>query len=136
METVGSIDSIVNEVVHAVENMAECLKNSTDFLENTVLSDYKEFEKVSEQYTDDAMTFDNTMRQIQVSINELTNSMNGIGTAITEINTTIGEATNGVNSIAESSVMLKSGVSDNLQQVQTSIESIENLNVVVSRFKI
>lgn len=136
LETVGSIDSIVQEVVNAVENMAFCLKNSTDFLENTVLSDYKDFAEVSEQYTDDAKTFDGTMRQIQTAITELTDSMNGIGNAISEINTTIGEATNGVNSIAESSVTLKSGVSDNLAQVQTSIESIENLNAVVSRFKI
>ena len=136
LETVGSIDSIVKEVVTAVENMAACLKNSTDFLENTVLSDYQEFSSVSEQYTDDAQTFDNTMQQIKDEITDLTNAMNGINTAITEINTTIGEATNGVNSIAESSVMLKGGVSDSLNQVHTSAESIQNLKNVVERFQI
>lgn len=136
LETVGSIDSIVKEVVAAVENMASCLENSTDFLENTVLSDYREFSSVSEQYTDDAKTFDNTMRQIKEEITELTNSMNGINTAITEINTTINEATNGVNNIAESSVMLKAGVSDNLNQVHTSAESIQKLKNVVERFQI
>jgi len=136
LETVGNIDSIVKEVVTAVENMAACLKNSTDFLEDTVLSDYREFSSVSEQYTDDAKTFDNMMRQIKDEITDLTDSMNGINTAITEINTTIGDATNGVNSIAESSVTLKDGVSDSLDQVHTSAESIQNLKNVVERFQI
>lgn len=136
LETVANIDSIVGEVVNAVENMAACLKDSTEFLEHTVLSDYQEFAEVSEQYTDDARTFDESMGQIQDSITNLTDSMTGIGNAIMEINATIGEATEGVNTIAESSAKMKDGVSDSLGQMQTSIDSIQHLDQVVEKFSI
>ncbi len=136
LETVSNIDSIVGEVVNAVDNMAACLKDSTEFLENTVLSDYQEFAEVSEQYTNDAKTFDESMGQIQKSITNLTDSMSGIGSAIVEINTTIGEATEGVNTIAASSAQMRDGVSDSLGQMQTSIDSIQHLDQVVEKFSI
>lgn len=136
LETVSSIDAIVGEVVDAVENMAACLKHSTEFLETTVLTDYQEFAEVSEQYTDDAKTFDESMQMIQKSIGDLAVSMNGIGDAIAEINQTISDSTNGINNIAESSSNMKDGVSDSLGQVKTSIESIKNLDQVVDRFTI
>lgn len=91
---------------------------------------------MSEQYTGDAKTFDESMRQIQDSITNLTTSMNGIGNAIMEIDETIREATRGVNTIAESSSKMKDGVSDSLGQVQTSVSSIQNLDEVVERFLI
>ena len=47
-KAIKDIGTIVDAVNAAVSNMAECLEETTGFLENTVLTEYKEFEQVSE----------------------------------------------------------------------------------------
>lgn len=135
LETVSNIEGIVNEVVRAVDNMAECLKSSTDFLEKTVLVDYKEFTQVGAQYTQDAKMFGESMTQIQSAISSLAEAMQGISGAITEIDTTVNEATESVTNIAERSVTMKEGVSDSQEQIQSSVENIQTLESVINQFK-
>lgn len=134
MEMVSNINGIVKEVVDAVENMAACLEHSTEFLGNTVLADYEEFSRVSEQYVEDAKEFNGSMTQIQGAINNLTASMNEINKTISEINVTISEATNGITNIAESSSNMKSGVEDSRTQVETSVGNIEKLKSAIGKF--
>lgn len=134
MEMVSNINGIVGEVVDAVGNMASCLGNSTEFLQNTVLADYEEFSRVSEQYVEDASEFNGSMTQIQGAINNLTASMDEINKTITEINGTITEATNGITNIAEGSSDMKSGVADSRVQVQTSVANIEKLENAIGKF--
>ncbi|MCM1538383.1 MAG: methyl-accepting chemotaxis protein [bacterium] len=134
MEMVSNINGIVNEVVDAVGNMSACLTHSTEFLGNTVLADYEEFSRVSEQYVEDAREFDSSMTQIQEAINNLAGSMNEINKTVSEINVTIGEATNGITNIAESSSNMKAGVADSRTQVETSVGNIEKLKDAVGKF--
>ena len=47
-DSVQNIETIINEVNEAVNNLAICLNTSMDFLENTVMEDYGEFLNVSE----------------------------------------------------------------------------------------
>ena len=73
--TVGSINEIIAEVNQAVANMTGCLKESTDFLEQTVLKDYEDFMGVADQYTKDATVFDDDMSAISGQINTLLSSI-------------------------------------------------------------
>lgn len=63
-KAIKDIGTIVDAVNAAVSNMAECLEETTGFLENTVLTEYKEFEQVSEQYQEDADTFKTSMNDV------------------------------------------------------------------------
>ncbi len=134
METVANINAIVTEVVEAVQNMAACLENSTEFLGKTVLSDYEEFSRVSAQYVEDAREFDGSMTQIRNAITDMTVSMGEINQTITQINATIGEATNGITNIAQSSSNMKNGVADSRDQVEASVASIEKLEAAIGKF--
>lgn len=51
---VSNIDHIVGDVVVAVNKMADCLSETTAFLQENVVSDYEKFGQVSVQYHDDA----------------------------------------------------------------------------------
>lgn len=98
---IADINVIVQDVIHAVSNMSECLEETTGFLENTVVADYKEFEQVSEQYRADADTFKSNMENVRSAIQELAGSINNIVNALDGINHTVGESAVGITDIAE-----------------------------------
>ena len=91
-KAIKDIGTIVDAVNTAVSNMAECLEETTGFLENTVLTEYKEFEQVSEQYQEDADTFKTSMNDVSDAIAGLANSIDAIAQALSGINSTVGES--------------------------------------------
>ncbi|MBO6149005.1 MAG: methyl-accepting chemotaxis protein [Lachnospiraceae bacterium] len=100
-ETVESISAIVGEVNVAVGNMSDCLSEMMDFIANTVSKDYVSFTSVSRQYNDDAIYFENSMKEITDAVNSLSDSMDSIREAIDGINTTINESAIGVTDVAQ-----------------------------------
>ncbi len=133
---ITDINNIVNEVNLAVEKMSGCLEETTGFLENTVLTEYKEFEKVSEQYKEDANVFKNNMSGVEEAMNYLTESIDSIAEALSGINSTIGESTSGVTDIAEktSGMVEKTGTA--FEMVFKCNECVEELRRIVAQFTI
>ena len=133
-KAITDIGGIVSEVDEAVANMSECLEETTDFLENTVITEYKEFEQVSEQYEDDADVFKTNMTSISSSMNQLASAIETIAQALGGINDTIGESTVGITDIAEntSNMVAKTGASNDM--VAECYECVENLKEVVKQF--
>lgn len=136
LDTVNHITEIVKEVNLAVGHMAKCLEESTQFLQDTVLDDYSEFQKVSGQYTEDARIFEDSMTHIKEAVTSLSSTMKGITEALSGINTTVNEAAGGVSDIAEKSVVLEGEISDARMAVEEDQKSVERLNDVISRFRL
>ena len=133
-QTVGEIDEIVTEVNKAVTNMADCLEETSTFLEETVLADYKGFEAVSEQYTDDAQKFKESMRDVNVSIVNLADSIDKISDALSGINATVGESTLGVTDIAGKTTDMVTRTSETNELVEESKECVGSLQSIVDQF--
>lgn len=132
--TVGNIDNMVNEVISAVKQMQECLVETTGFIGENVINDYKEFEKVSEQYDEDAEKVKESMLSIRDGVSELNTTIGAVADSISEINRTVGEATNGVNGIAETTseiVVLTDNTASKAQECQTEIRALDD---IVARF--
>lgn len=133
-KAIADISEIVKEVNAAVGNMSECLGETTDFLENTVVGDYKEFEQVSEQYKEDADVFRSSMENVKASMEQLAVSIESIATALSGINETVGESSQGVTDIAEktSDMVEKTGTTHTM--VSECYSCAENLRDIVDRF--
>lgn len=136
LEMVNRITAIVKEVNTSVYNMTECLEESTDFLQKDVLNDYGEFQRVSVQYTEDAGVFENSMEDITQAVDSLSATMQSITDALSGINATINEAAGGISNIADKSVVLEEEIVDARSAVEEDQKSAENLNGVVSRFRL
>lgn len=132
--TVGSINEIIAEVNQAVANMTGCLKESTDFLEQTVLKDYEDFMGVADQYTKDATVFDNDMSAISEQINTLLTSIVEIADAMQGVSSTVSEAADGVTDIAQKTLEVSGIVQGNETLVDNNHENIERLNRVIEMF--
>ena len=132
--TVGSINEIIAEVNQAVANMTGCLKESTDFLEQTVLKDYEDFMGVADQYTKDATVFDDDMSAISGQINTLLSSIVEIADAIQGVSSTVSEAADGVTDIAQKTLEVSGIVQGNETLVDNNRENIVRLNSVIEMF--
>lgn len=132
--TIQDIGTIVDAVNTAVTNMAECLEETTEFLEHTVLTEYKEFEQVSDQYQQDATVFKNSMNDVSSAMGALSESIETIANALNGINATIGESSIGVTNIAEktSNMVEKTQTTNSL--VSESYICVENLKKAVQQF--
>ena len=131
---VGDIDSIIGEVHNAVSGMVDCLQNAMDFLENTVLGDYKGFMEVGEKYSEDAAAFEDGMTKINQSIVTLVGAITDISHSIEEINLTVNESATGVSDIAEKTSEMVQKIEATGTFMQDSEESANNLNQIVSEF--
>jgi len=133
-QAIADIGQIVNEVDGAVGNMAGCLEETTDFLENTVLTEYKEFEKVSEQYKEDADIFKASMNEVREAIAGLTDSIEGIAEALSGINETVGESSRGISDIADKNSEMVKNTSVTHDMVEECNECVINLKKIVQSF--
>ena len=132
---VKDISDIVEEVNGAVHLMSECIEELISFLETNVLTDYKNFSLVSDQYRDDAATFKDSMSQIDSSIVDLSKNINLIADAISGINTTIGASANGITEIAEKTTDVVGETSSASNEVESCRERVKELNSIIGMFK-
>lgn len=131
---VADIDTIVGEVHEAVDRMSECLKQMTGFLEETVLKDYDNFAKVSEQYHDDADRFKNSMLEINGGMGHLTDSIDTIVKAVSDISMTVGDSAHGITDVAEKTGDIVSGAGDITEKVRECEEYVKTLDEIVHMF--
>lgn len=133
-KAIKDISTIVEAVNAAVSNMADCLEETTAFLEDAVLTEYKEFEQVSEQYQADADTYKVSMDSVRDAMAGLANSIEAIAQALSGINSTVGESSVGVSDIAEktSDMVEKTGTTH--EMVSECYVCVENLREVIHRF--
>ncbi|MCR4830309.1 MAG: methyl-accepting chemotaxis protein [Pseudobutyrivibrio sp.] len=134
-EAVSNIDVIVGDVNHAVSQMSSCLEDTTRFLEETVLVDYADFGKVSEQYYSDAEVFENSMSSISTGVQELSNSIDKISDTLEHINTTVGESASGVYDIAEKTTGIVDGTGEVNEKVGDTETAISALSKIVGLFQ-
>ncbi|HAK57459.1 MAG TPA: methyl-accepting chemotaxis protein [Lachnospiraceae bacterium] len=135
-EAVADIDTIVGEVHEAVGLMSECLTDMTGFLEETVLTDYDNFTKVSEQYHDDADMFKNSMLEINGGMGHLTTSIDTIVKAVSDITVTVGESAHGITDVADKTTDIVNGAGDITEKVKECEDYVHMLDEIVHMFKL
>lgn len=133
-ETVGDITQIVTEVIAAVQKMERSLTSTLTFLDETVLADYGNFMNVSEQYSNDARFVNQTMSDIDTSIDNLNETMLKMSDAINQINSSIAETSNGVNNVVDNNANIVSLTTDTYNMVEKTIAYSDSLREIVDSF--
>lgn len=133
-ETVGDITQIVAEVIAAVQKMERSLTATLTFLDETVLTDYGNFMNVSEQYSNDAKFVNQTMSDIDSSIDTLNDTMLKMSDAINQINASISETSNGVNNVVDNNANIVSLTADTYNMVEKTIAYSDSLREIVNNF--
>ncbi|MBQ1392350.1 MAG: methyl-accepting chemotaxis protein [Lachnospiraceae bacterium] len=133
--TVDDINTIIIDVTNAVSGMKECITEITDFLEKTVLQDYKNFTELGKEYYSDAVIFENDMGIINQNIVSLLTAINSISDAIHGISQATEEASIGVTQIANKTSDMAADTGKNVALTTQSKEATLLLKEVVDILK-
>lgn len=133
-DAVSHIDEIVGEVNLAVNNLTECVRLMSEFVGETVLKDYDQFENVSNDYEHDAKEFYSMLSSIGISIHALDEDISEIAEAVDTIHTMIGDSESSVLDIAGKSSQTADSSRDGYNHLQENEASMEKLNEIISLF--
>lgn len=132
---VGDIGTIVQQVNEAVGNMTECMKETTEFLEESVLNDYKEFKEVSVQYQADAQSYGSNMGQVKTEVAHLAGLTEQAAEALDGIKDTVNESAAGVTDIAQKTSDMVAKTVESNDMVEECNGCVDNLKEIVKKFK-
>lgn len=133
--TTENIQSIIEEVNRSVEKLTSCLKETTDFLETTVLKDYDSFMDVAKQYTNDATGFEENMTAINEQVETLLQAIVNIVDAVEDVNGTVGQASVGISNIAKKTHDTEEIVEGNAGLIENNQVNMVKLKNIIEMFK-
>ncbi len=133
-ETAGNINDIIAEVNTAFKNISDCLRQSLEFLEKTVLKDYDGFMKVAEQYTEDAAGFQEDMDVINDKVEVLFQAIVDIVEAVDGVSGVVGGAAQGVTEVAKKTHDMTDSVEANVDLMGVNQENITRLKGIIDMF--
>ena len=133
-KAIANIGTIVQEVNVAVSNMTECMEETTEFLEKTVIGDYKEFKEVSVQYQADADSYGNDMNEVKDAVKRLSALIESSAKALDGIKDTVNESAAGVTDIAEKTSNMVEKTSETNDMVAECYGCADNLKGIVDQF--
>lgn len=128
------INDIVKGVNLSVGNLSECMTEITDFLERVVITEYKEYERVSERYYEDANAFKENMSEVGDAMRDLSDAIHKISNSLMAINTTVSESSNAIMNIAEKTSETVKRTGDIDQIVKVCHKGSESLAQIVQSF--
>ncbi|MCR4651217.1 MAG: hypothetical protein K5662_05640 [Lachnospiraceae bacterium] len=134
-DTVSNIESIITLVTESVNNMKDCLEETTTFLGESVLNDYGRFKTVGEQYDKDAKDLNVSMVSIGQTADELITYVDEVVSSIQSMTSTINESANGITEMAEATAIINQNSQEALEKVESCKEYVDMLNEVVKAFR-
>lgn len=134
--TVTEIQGVVEEVHEAVTHLCDASEHILDFVDKEVKGDYEKLVSVSEQYNDDASTFNSIMMDLSATSEELHASMSSIAEITVEMTEALSLGSESVISIAD----YVNGLLEKTHQLNDinieNVKSVEQLSVQTSEIKL
>ncbi len=134
--TVTEIQSTINSVFEAVENLTAISKDTLSYIETKVVESYKESVNVGENYDKDAsfvkalvVDLSNTSKDLFTSIKTVTESIN-------EISKASNEGAEGASNIAEKVLVIRNRAGEVSNQSLSLKQSIDKLESLVNKFRL
>jgi methyl-accepting chemotaxis protein len=126
-----TVDFIQNSVGILINDSSEML----EFIDKTVLNDYKNLGAIGDQYNNDASEFNSIMMELSAISEELSSSMVTIAENVREVQQATEQEANEVQNILEvSEDVAQKSIAVN-EILKTNIEMIEELDEIIHKFK-
>lgn len=128
------IQDVTQNVVGAVENLANGAKQLLEFVGTDVVQNLAEFSKIADSYSQDAERVDSLVTDFSASSEELLASINGVMDAITEVSKAATEGATGTSDIAEKTGVVVTRASEIKEKAAAAHASADELQKNVERF--
>ena len=135
-EAVANIQKVTENVNHAVENLAKDSNRMMDFVDHDVVDSFNLFEKMADDYNNDAAAVNDLVADFSAASQELVASINSITESIDGITTASNDSAQGTTSIAQKTVSISSGSAEVMKNAKQAEQSAEELRKNVNNFVI
>lgn len=135
-DSASRIRLVSNEVIQAVEELADVSKEMMTFIDETTMSGFKQLQETAHDYKENIQEMSSTMQDFTASCEELKSNMDAIKNNIEAANIAVDESAKGISSVSEISVSLTSSVGDIQNQANGNMDIANLLNAEVNRFKL
>lgn len=132
----SSIMSITDGVRKVSEDSLNCLERTIEFLEGTILSDYRNFMQVCGVYVDNSQEIQENMERINESVETLHCMTREIKTGINAISESVSDSTDEISDVENQAKEILEMVVRVYQLSAQTKESAEDLSQVVENFEI
>ena len=133
-DTANSIQDISNQVISAVEALADNSNEMLAYVNDSVLQDYDEFEEVAKQYYQDAEDINTVLDSVNENTVVLNSTINDMTSEIEHISRVISDCTQGVSDATESTTGILESITTIHDDSESNREISERLQEEVSRF--
>jgi len=133
---VNEIQTNVNKVLSAVEELSNSSKDVLSFIEKDVLKDYEELIDISVQYKNDGDTVKMIIENFAEVSESISNSVDQIVRSMEEVSTSVEQVTASAGEIAESVGEVNNKTEDISVESDKNAAGAEKLSRVVAQFKI
>jgi methyl-accepting chemotaxis protein len=127
-DTVLNIQSVAKGMDEFLNELVESSKSVNDFMENKIVSDYKKFVGLGEQYNRDATDINNMMEHYATTVDSLSTATKGISEQVNAIATAAEENAKGACEIAASLTNLtekSAGILESVNQSSSQLYELE-----------
>ena len=133
--TANNIQSISLMVTQAVEDLSKNADDMLQFIDERVLVDYDKFVDVATQYHDDADEINRTLQHFYNNAHQLEDTMENMTSSIEGIATAVSESTDGVTNAAQNTGYLVEALDVIKKEASANKDISELLSGEVSKFK-
>lgn len=135
-EAVANIQSVTENVNLAVGNLANDSNRLLDFVDKDVVASFDIFEKMADDYNEDATKINELVSDFSATSEELLASLNSISEAIDGITMASNDSAAGTTNIAQKTVSIVNESAEVMKSAKTAEQSAEELRKNVNNFKI
>lgn len=135
-EAVANIQSVTENVNRAVGNLTNDSNRLLDFVDKDVVASFDMFEKMADDYNEDATKINELVSDFSATSEELLASINSISEAIDGITLASNDSAAGTTNIAQKTVSIVNESSEVMKSAKVAEQSAEELRKNVDNFKI
>lgn len=108
----SAIQELNNKIVSVVRSLSMCSREMLEFVDADIMEDYKKFEMMSVQYSDDADTVSDVMSRIQNSVDSINKQILNVVQNIGGVLSSVEESALGIRNVAGTVVELSNSTDD------------------------
>ncbi|MEY8321668.1 methyl-accepting chemotaxis protein [Lachnospiraceae bacterium 46-61] len=133
-ETATHIQEINKNVTDAVYNLSESVQYLVDYLNQSILIEFRNFIASGQQYREDAAYVETAMAKFNQRADHLRNSINEIAFSIENITKALDEGAVGITGVADSTKSMVSNMTDIANRMDTNTEIVKELKKQTEMF--
>ena len=135
-QTAGRIQTVSNEVINAVDELAEESGKMLELMDTTAMEGYRRLLDTCDDYRNDVSGMSDMLKSFADRSDSVKSSMNFIRESIAAVNIAVDESTKGITNVTEKAVELTQGVNDIGQESHNNVIISDKLNAEIKKFKL